>query len=198
MLVGIYQSAGLLLIIVAFYITDFFLIARYDRERKAEGSGRSWDYTLFLLTAASLMVIQPLVLPALSLVIEAWWGVLIQVAALLLAMAGLGVHWWSRASLKQFYAERVELQPEHQVIDNGPYAYVRHPVFTSFFMLVTGCFLLNPSLPTVLMMLYTFWDFSRAARQEEQLLSQNLPGYVEYMTRTRAFFPGLDRLRGGK
>jgi|WetSurMetagenome_2_1015567.scaffolds.fasta_scaffold658007_1 protein-S-isoprenylcysteine O-methyltransferase Ste14 len=198
MLVGIYQSAGLLLIIVAFYITDFFLIARYDRERKADGSGRSWDYTLFLLTAASLMVIQPLVLPVLSLVIEAWWGVLIQVAALLLAMAGLGVHWWSRASLKQFYAERVELQPEHQVIDNGPYAYVRHPVFTSFFMLVTGCFLLNPSLPTVLMMLYTFWDFSRAARQEEQLLSQNLPGYIEYMTRTRAFFPGLDRLRGGK
>lgn len=187
-----------MLIIVAFYITDFFLIARYDRERKAEGSGRSWDYTLFLLTAAGLMVLQPLVLPALSLVIKAQWGVLIQVAALLLACGGLGVHWWSRASLRQFYAERVELQPEHQVIDKGPYAYVRHPVFTSFFMLVTGCFLLNPSLPTLLMALYTFWDFSRAARQEEQLLSQNLPGYGEYMARTRAFFPGINRLRGGK
>lgn len=198
MFVGIYQSAGLLLIIVAFYITDFILIARYDRERSAEGSGRSWTYTLFILSAAALMVLQPLVLPAVSLIIKAWWGGVIQGIGLLLAVGGLILHWWARVYLRQYYAERVEVQPEHQVVSSGPYGYVRHPVITSFFMIIIGIFLLNPSPLSLVMVCYTFWDFSGAAREEEDLLSQTLPGYADYMARVPAFFPDLTKKWGGK
>ncbi|MBI5959405.1 MAG: isoprenylcysteine carboxylmethyltransferase family protein [Chloroflexi bacterium] len=198
MLTGIYQSAGLLLIIGVFYIKDFFSIARYDQERSAEGSGRSWDYTIMLLTAAVLMIVQPVLLPGLGVTIEARWALIIQAVGLLIALGGLGLNWWSRDSLKQFYAERVELQPEHQIITNGPYATIRHPVFTSFFMIVIGCFLINPAVPTLLIMIYAFWDFSGAARQEEVLLSENLPGYADYMTHTSAFFPIPGQGRGRK
>jgi len=187
-----------LLITVIFYVKDALLIARYDRERNAEGSGRSWDYTLVLLSMATFMVVQPLVLPGMSVIIRAWWGLVVQGAGLALAFGGLVLHWWARACLKQFYAERVEVQPDHVVITSGPYAYVRHPVFTSFFMIVIGCFLLNPALPTLVVMAYAFWDFSRADRQEERLLSEKLPGYAEYMRRTPAFFPDLGRMIGGK
>jgi steroid 5-alpha reductase family enzyme len=40
---------------------------------------------------------------------------------------------------------------------------------------------------------YTFWDFSGAARKEEGRLSQ-LPGYAAYMQRTPRFFPRADQL----
>jgi protein-S-isoprenylcysteine O-methyltransferase Ste14 len=198
MLTGIFQTGGLLLIIVAFYVKDFWLIARYDQQRSAEGSGRSWDYTLVLLSVVTLMVVQPLVLPGISVIIRPWWGMLVQGTGLVVAFGGLGLHWWARSSLRQFYAERVELQPEHTVITAGPYVYVRHPVFTSFFMIVIGCFLVNPALPTLIVMTYAFWDFSRAARQEERLLSAKLPGYAEYMAHTPAFVPSLPRVIGGK
>jgi protein-S-isoprenylcysteine O-methyltransferase Ste14 len=198
MLTGIFQTGGLFLIIVVFYVKDALLIARYDRERSAEGSGRSWDYTLVLLSMVTFMVLQPLVLPGISVIIRAWWGLLVQGAGLAIAIGGLALHWWARACLKQFYAERVEVQPEHAVIMTGPYAYARHPVFTSFFMIVVGCFLLNPALPTLVVMLYAFWDFSRAARREEQLLSEKLPGYADYMAHTPAFFPDLAKMIGGK
>ncbi len=198
MLVGVYQSAGLLMIIAAFYITDFFLIARYDRERTAEGSGRSWDYTLFLLVVAILLLTQPILLPQISVRLKGWPGGVIQAAGLITALGGLGVHWWARAYLKQYYAERVEVQPEHAVISSGPYAYVRHPVITSFFMIVIGIFLINPSLLSLLLIGYTFWDFSRAARQEEQLLSRTLPAYAAYQARVPAFFPVLKNPRRGK
>jgi protein-S-isoprenylcysteine O-methyltransferase Ste14 len=198
MLTGIFQTGGLLWIIIAFYVKDAVLIARYDRQRSAEGSGRSWDYTLVLLSLVMFMVVQPLVLPGISLIIRAWWGLLVQGTGLAIAFGGLALHWWARASLKQFYAERVEVQPDHSVIATGPYALVRHPVFTSFFLIVTGCFLLNPALPTLMVMAYAFWDFSRAARQEERLLSEKLPGYSEYMARTPAFFPDLEKVIGGK
>lgn len=189
MFTGIYQSGLILAVIVTYYLLDFWLISRYDRQRHAEGSGRSWDYTLMIFVAVSAMILQPIVVPSLSVRIETAWGILVQIAGIGFAIGGLILHTWSRLHLQHFYAERVERQPGHCVVNTGPYGYVRHPVFTSFFMLIIGLFLVNPALPTLLMVIYTFWDFSRAARQEEQLLSQDVPGYTDYMRQTPPFFP---------
>ncbi len=189
MFTGIYQSGLILAVVTAYYLLDFWLISRYDRQRKAEGSGRSWDYTLMIFAAVSAMILQPILLPTLSFRTEAAWGFSVQIAGLAFAVGGLILHTWSRLHLQHFYAERVERQPGHCVVNTGPYAHVRHPVFTSFFMLIIGLFLVNPALPTALMVIYTFWDFSRAARQEEELLSQDVPGYADYMNQTPPFFP---------
>jgi protein-S-isoprenylcysteine O-methyltransferase Ste14 len=89
----------------------------------------------------------------------------------------------------------VEVQPEHKVIDTGPYQLMRHPVITSFFGIATGLFLINPALTTLVVLLYTIWDFSRAAKQEEDLLTKTLPGYSEYANRTPRFLPRLSRNR---
>jgi protein-S-isoprenylcysteine O-methyltransferase len=191
MFTDVYQSGIILAVLMTYYLMDFWLISRYDRQRRASGSGRSWDYTLMILAAVAIIVIQPIILPILSLTISGWLGLLTQAAGVALVIGGLALHGWARLHLQQFYAERVELQPQHAVINTGPYAHVRHPVFTSFFMLIVGLFLVNPSLPILAMMVYTFWDFSRAARQEEELLSQNVPGYAEYMAHTPGFIPRL-------
>jgi protein-S-isoprenylcysteine O-methyltransferase Ste14 len=55
--------------------------------------------------------------------------------------------------------------------------------------MVIGLFLVNPALTTLAMLIYTFWDFTRAARQEEELLSKSLPDYAAYMARTARFLP---------
>jgi protein-S-isoprenylcysteine O-methyltransferase Ste14 len=72
---------------------------------------------------------------------------------------------------------------------------MRHPVITSFFGIAGGLFLVNPALTTLAALLYTIWDFTRAARQEEHLLTQHLPGYAEYARRTPRFLPRLRRNR---
>jgi protein-S-isoprenylcysteine O-methyltransferase Ste14 len=56
-------------------------------------------------------------------------------------------------------------------------------------MIAVGFFCINPSIPTAGVVAYTFWDFTRAALQEEKLLSANLPGYADYMRRSARFFP---------
>jgi protein-S-isoprenylcysteine O-methyltransferase Ste14 len=56
-------------------------------------------------------------------------------------------------------------------------------------------FLINPALTTLAVLLYTIWDFRRAAKQEEDLLTQTLPGYAEYANRTPRFLPRLTRSR---
>jgi protein-S-isoprenylcysteine O-methyltransferase Ste14 len=191
MVTGIYQAGIILLVVISYYLMDFLLISRFDRQRQAEGSGRSWDYTLMILAALAVIILQPVLLPALSLTTIAAWGLVLQLVGIALVLGGLGLHAWSRVHLRQFYAERVEVQSEHSTVNTGPYRYVRHPVFTSFFMCILGLLFINPSLLLLLMAGYVFWDFSRAAKQEEELLSQNLPDYRDYMAQTPRFFPKL-------
>jgi protein-S-isoprenylcysteine O-methyltransferase Ste14 len=191
MLLGIAQSIATLLTILLFYTMDFALIRRYDRKRQASGSGRSWDFTFFIFVAVAVLVLQPILFPFLSFRSARVWGLVIQILGILVILVSLALHIWSRVHLQQFYAERVEVQPEHKVIDSGPYAWMRHPVITSFFGIATGLLLMNPSALTLLALLYTIWDFGRAARQEEELLTRTLPGYSDYARRTPRFLPRL-------
>jgi protein-S-isoprenylcysteine O-methyltransferase Ste14 len=193
MLTGIPQSLATLLTILLFYAMDFVLIRRYDKKRQANGSGRAWDFTFFIFAMVAVLVLQPVLLPGLSFTTTEPWGLWIQILGVIIVIVSLALHIWSRTHLQQYYAERVEVQPEHQVIDTGPYALMRHPVITSFFGIATGLFLINPSVVTIAALLYTFWDFSRAARQEEELLSQTLPGYAEYARQTPRYLPRLWR-----
>lgn len=193
MLLGIPQSIVTLLTIVMFYAMDFALIRRYDRQRQASGSGRAWDFTFFIFAMVAVLVLQPVLLPMLSLRIEASWGLFIQILGVLTLIAALFLHIWSRVHLQHFYAERVEVQPEHKVINTGPYRLMRHPVITSFLGIASGLFLVNPALTTLAALIYTIWDFTRAARQEEDLLTKTLPGYAEYARRTPRFLPRLWR-----
>lgn len=187
MIIGLPLSSLLLAVIVVFYAIDFFFLLRYDRERQA-GKGWAWDYTLLTICGAALVVLQPWLFPNLGISTSQGWGMWIQGIGLLFCLSSFVIHIWSRLHLQKFYAERVEVQSDHRVIQSGPYAYVRHPVITSFFLLSIGLFLLSPALTTLLGFVYVLWDFTRAARQEEDLLSRTLPGYSEYMKRVPRFF----------
>jgi protein-S-isoprenylcysteine O-methyltransferase len=195
MVLGIAQSIATLITIIAFYAMDFALIRRYDRQRQASGSGRAWDFTLFIFSMVTVLVLQPVLLPILSFRTAQTWGLIIQILGVLTILAALALHIWSRVHLQHFYAERVEVQPEHKVINTGPYQLMRHPVITSFFGIATGMFLINPALTTFAALIYTIWDFRRAAKQEEDLLTKTLPGYAEYAHRTPRFLPRVRRIQ---
>jgi protein-S-isoprenylcysteine O-methyltransferase Ste14 len=195
MLLGLPQSIAILVTILLFYAMDFLLIHRYDPKRQAGGSGRAWDFTLFIAMMVAVLVLQPILLPILSFRTTQAWGLVVQIIGVLAILSALVLHVWSRAHLQHYYAERVEVQPEHKVIDTGPYALMRHPVITSFFGIAAGLFLINPALTTLAALSYTIWDFRRAAQQEEDLLTQSLPGYAEYARRTPRFLPRIGRAR---
>jgi protein-S-isoprenylcysteine O-methyltransferase len=195
MFLGIPQSAATLLTIIAFYAMDFTLIRRYDRQRQASGSGRSWDFTTFIFVLVAVLVLQPIVIPIISFRTAQTWGLFMQLFGIILILTALALHIWSRAHLQHYYAERVEVQPEHKVIDTGPYALMKHPVITSFFGIASGLFFINPALTTLAALIYTIWDFTRAAQQEEDLLTKTLPGYADYASRTPRFLPRLWRNR---
>lgn len=192
MLTGIYQSGAILAAIVVFYAVDSWLIRRYDSLRAA-GSSRSWSYTLMAAIPVVLIIVQPTAWPGLGVYTDAWWGLLVQAVGLALLLGGLTLHWWARLHLGQFYGEREEVQTGQYLVQSGPYAYVRHPLYTSYFALALGLVLINPALSTLLAVAYAVVDFCLATRREEKLLIENLPGYDDYIARTPRFLPRLRR-----
>lgn len=191
MFTGISQSIATVATIIVFYTMDFMLIRRYDKNRQASGSGRAWDFTLFIFLLVAILVLQPVLFSSISFRTDATWGLIVQFLGAILILDAIVLHIWSRTHLQHYYAERVEVQPGHQVISTGPYKLMRHPVITSFFGISIGLFLINPALTTFAALLYTIWDFTHAAQQEEDLLIKTLPGYADYARQTPRFLPRL-------
>jgi protein-S-isoprenylcysteine O-methyltransferase Ste14 len=188
MISGISLSLLLGIIIVFFFFMDFFFMIRYDNERKT-GKGWAWDYTLLVGGLGLVIVLQPVLFPVIGFFTPKLWGLMVQVFGFALAFLSFVIHIWARLHLQKFYAERVEIQSDHKLINTGPYKWVRHPLVTSFFLLGTGVFFLSPALTTLVAMFYVYWDFSRAAQAEDELLGKNLPGYLDYMERVPRFLP---------
>ncbi len=84
--------------------------------------------------------------------------------------------------------ETPQIADGQEVVSQGLYRYLRHPVYLGDLMLLLGLELaLNSWL--VLGALALIPIVSRRAIREEKLLAEQLPGYDAYMRRTKRFIP---------
>jgi protein-S-isoprenylcysteine O-methyltransferase Ste14 len=51
-------------------------------------------------------------------------------AMLALVVAGFSFSWWARVYLGPLWSSGITRKDDHRVIDTGPYALVRHPIYT--------------------------------------------------------------------
>jgi protein-S-isoprenylcysteine O-methyltransferase Ste14 len=118
--------------------------------------------------------------------------VALQLSATAVVVAGYACALWAMR-VNRFFATAVKLQPErgHQVVDRGPYAWVRHPGYA-------GTAVAHLALPAALGTLAGVVPavagvalLGLRAVREERLLMRELAGYPEYARRVRwRFVPG--------
>jgi protein-S-isoprenylcysteine O-methyltransferase Ste14 len=78
------------------------------------------------------------------------------------------------------------------MIDSGPYAVVRHPIYTAVLVLVSGSVIRVPSVAGLLVIVVTAVFFDRKSAYEEVLLTATYPGYDAYRRRVRwKLVPGV-------
>ncbi len=83
-----------------------------------------------------------------------------------------------------------EAQRRSAIAMTGPYAYVRHPQYAGFILMMSGFLLQWPTILTLLMFPILVWMYVRLARHEElDALSQFGDAYREYMSRVPGFLP---------
>jgi protein-S-isoprenylcysteine O-methyltransferase Ste14 len=193
-----FEASITLLVLLIYYIMDVLLMRKYDRLR-AHGSSRSVPYTLAAVAMGSMIVAQPIVFRQLSLRLPMPWEAIVKALGIVLLVLGCALHYWARTNLGQYFGERVEYQLGQTLVARGPYRWVRHPIYTSFFLLAFGVFFVNVSPITAVAVVYALFDFGMVTRAEESLLAEKIPGYADYMKRVPRFFPSLRTLfrKGG-
>lgn len=105
-------------------------------------------------------------------------------------LSGLGLRTWAVTLLGRWFTWNVDVQDGQEIIQSGPYSYIRHPSYTGAFMMFTGApLLLGSFVSFAIAVIALFIAFRRRIFHEESLLLNALPGYAAYRTRTGALFP---------
>jgi protein-S-isoprenylcysteine O-methyltransferase Ste14 len=120
------------------------------------------------------------------------------IAAAVLLICSLALYEWARHVIRgrKFYIAWSSSVPD-ELVDEGPYARIRHPLYTSYMLAFLALFVAMPSLLTLLILIFNVALFTHAVfREERNLMSSALAGaYAEYKERTGMFFP---RVIGGR
>ena len=79
----------------------------------------------------------------------------------------------------------MEVQENQKVIDTGLYGLVRHPMYMATVFLFLAMPLVLGSVISFLIMLAYIPIITKRIRNEEQVLSEGLPGYRDYMEKVK-------------
>ena len=107
------------------------------------------------------------------------------------AIAGLGAAWALVAALR--LGDRLTPTPVPrdggQLRTDGPYAHVRHPIYTGVLLIVVGVTVRSGSAVLLALAVATVAFFHAKARFEEGLLAERFPEYRAYAASTPRFVP---------
>jgi protein-S-isoprenylcysteine O-methyltransferase len=121
-------------------------------------------------------------------------GRILHPVALGLLLLGLAIRWVSILTLGRFFTVNVSVQHDHELVEAGPYRYVRHPSYSGLLLAFVGLGLnagnwLSLGAVVIPITLAVLWRI----RIEERALVEALgTPYVQYSARTKRLVPGLD------
>jgi protein-S-isoprenylcysteine O-methyltransferase Ste14 len=109
-------------------------------------------------------------------------------------VAGLLVALWARWTLAGNWSASVTFKEKHELITNGPYRFVRHPIYTGLILMMLGTMLVMGRLDSVVGFVARMFAYYFKMRKEEAVMSRHFAGeYAEYTRRAGALVPWLGR-----
>ena len=109
------------------------------------------------------------------------------------ALASLWLFWRTHLDLGRNWSVSLELRDKHVLITNGVYRYVRHPMYSAFFLWAVAQILLLPNWAAGFSGIVGFGIlyFLRVGREERLMLEAFGEQYRAYMARTARIVPWI-------
>lgn len=121
------------------------------------------------------------------------WHIGLQGAWICTALIAIGFAfcWWARIHLGKLWSGWVTTKADHRVVDTGPYAIVRHPIYTGLLLAVLATMAAKGTVWAVAGALLIIFGFWIKARLEERFLRQQLgaEAYDAYARRVPMLIP---------
>jgi protein-S-isoprenylcysteine O-methyltransferase Ste14 len=113
----------------------------------------------------------------------AWLGAI-------LTLVGVAFAIWARVHIGRYWSGTVALKVGHELIRTGPYAHIRHPIYTGVLLMLAGTALAIGRYGALLAFLLLLADLIWKSRREEALLAQEFgAAFEEHRSHTGFFLP---------
>jgi protein-S-isoprenylcysteine O-methyltransferase Ste14 len=107
-----------------------------------------------------------------------------------LTWSGIGLAIWARYHLAEYWSARITIKEDHQLIRTGPYARLRHPIYSGLVLATIGSALVIDEWRCVLGVGLVLTGYWFKARKEEAMLSQQFgDAFREHQKHTGFLIP---------
>jgi protein-S-isoprenylcysteine O-methyltransferase Ste14 len=174
-------------------------VARKESQSKTEATrkqGLGWAGVILFISILGMFasIIIYFLLPLWSLWFHLPFPSLIRWVGVILGISTLPLIIWIHRALGRYYAAELRVIDEHAIITEGPYSWVRHPMYTVFILITLSIlFLIANLFVTIFALLIIIMLYPISKREEQMLITQFGDQYRDYMQRTGRFLPPLRR-----
>jgi protein-S-isoprenylcysteine O-methyltransferase Ste14 len=169
----------------AFILYTAIKAIRLRHVEKRRSDGRFWLFVAFIV---------------LALIFWRWFAarsgsvvwpqtITTNILADLATISGLILFIQSHRALGRNWSSEVVIQEKHELIEKGPYAYIRHPLYSGLLLMFMGMALYCGRKVCIIVLGCCFFGFYFKSQMEERLLGKSFPAYSEYKRRTKALIP---------
>ena len=173
---------------VAWFIS--WLLAALWRERAAKQPPARSQIFYRVLVMAGVVFLFDRVFPPLD---RPLWHSLFPLEWLFVATSAFGFAftWWARIHLGKLWSSNVGRKADHRIVDSGPYAIVRHPIYTGIIIASSATAALRATAGAWIGMALLTAGWYVKARLEERFLREQLgpDNYDAYARRVPMLIP---------
>ena len=109
--------------------------------------------------------------------------------AFALGLASLGFWSWTQVALGKEWSPQLQLRKDHHLVTTGPYARIRHPLYTAMFGYGTSLALVTANWFFIVFAIVTIAGLcARVPKEEKMMIKEFGEEYKEYMLRSGRFF----------
>jgi len=110
---------------------------------------------------------------------------------LALSILGNGIWFWGYQTLGWFYSQELVIYQGHQLVERGPFRFVRHPMYTGLILVYLGIGWAAQSWAAVVLVILATAIFGsyRIPVEEKALISEFGEQYISYSKRVKRLIP---------
>jgi protein-S-isoprenylcysteine O-methyltransferase Ste14 len=171
------------------------------RTIKRAGAFREWPYRIFEFGGFFMLLgyfidngqPAPTGRPVMDALMHRYWLLPLNINWAMVVVEALGFLfcWWARLHLGRLWSGWITKKEGHRIVDTGPYAIVRHPIYTGILVAALATLAVKGTGHAMVGVAMLFVGYWLKARLEERFLAEELGAetYAAYRRRVPMLIP---------